>query len=109
MTLKDWLWSALSIAAGIFIGSILGMLANLLILRGFWVIALLMLPLFLIQLAFEGSIAGTVALWRRWRGIPKPEPRRWQSDPDHPWLRRQGIFVGISIGIIYGFAKPLLT
>jgi hypothetical protein len=109
MTLKDWLWSALSIVAGIFIGSILGVLANLLILRGFWVVALLMLPLFIIQLVFEGSIAGMVALWRRWRGIAEPEPRQWQEDPDRPWLRRQGIFVGMSLGMIYGFLKPLLT
>jgi hypothetical protein len=109
MTLKDWLWSALGIAVGIFIGSILGALANLLILKGFWVIALLMLPLFLIQLAFEGTIAGIVALWRRWRGIPRTEPRRWETDPNPPWLRRQGIFVGISIGMVYGFAKLLLA
>lgn len=103
MTLADWGVTTAGIAFGLFAGLIIGGMIILLY-SGLWMLVITALPLLLLQLLFEGLLAGLVALWHRWRGRP-PEAEPVAITPAvSPWLRRYSFTIGFVIGAVYGLA-----
>ena len=68
---------------------------------GLWLILLIALPFFLLELLFRGAIAGLAKLWRWWRPRPpKPEPASLPADL--PWPRRSSFGIGFLPGAACG-------
>lgn len=100
MTATDWLWAGGGLLFGAFAGLVMSSMAVLMY-QGLWVLMLLVLPLFLVQLLFEATINGLWRHWRRWRGYPPPTPV--PSSPVLPLPRRFAFLVGFCLGAAYGF------
>jgi len=104
MTPADWGVTTAGLALGAFAGLIIGGMMVLLY-SGLWILVILVLPLLIFQLLFEGMLAGIVALWQRWRGRPpEPEPVQSSQPADSPWLRHYSFSIGFVIGAVYGLA-----
>lgn len=102
MTVSDWGWTVGGLMFGGFVGLITGTLVVLLY-SGLWVLAVLALPLLLLQFLFEGAIAALVRLWKSWRGHqPSPKPTPCHLRTHLPRLRRYSFHIGLFIGTGYG-------
>lgn len=95
-------WALAGLGFGALAGLMLGTFSAFLYF-GAWLLILLALPLLLLQFAFEGTIAGIAAIWRRWRGLPTEEPVEPEESFPRPLL--WGFGVGIVVGALYGFAN----
>lgn len=102
MTLPDWGWPLAGLLFGGFVGLIVTTMAVMVVFRGLWILVLLALPLFLIQLLFDRTLDALIGWWKRWRGYPRPEepvPRHQRTDL--PWPRRYGFHIGFAVGSVY--------
>ena len=103
MQAEDWAVSAMLFATGGIAGIIAGMVVAMLV-GGLWVLVLIALPLFLLQLIFEGGIAGVVYLIRskirKGSGSGDPGEEMEPAAPV-PWLRDHAFTLGFGLAVAY--------
>ncbi len=98
--LPDLAWAAATLAFGAIVGSIFGTL-GVVVVRGFWIVLVLMLPMLLIQLLFQEVFARILLfVMSFFKKIPEEEPE--PQSKEYPWWRRYSFYMGFPIGAAYG-------
>ncbi|MGV1869756.1 hypothetical protein [Agrobacterium rosae] len=98
--LSDLGWAAATLAFGAIFGFMFGML-GFVVVHGFGMVLVLMLPFFLIQLLFQAAFSRMLLfIISFFKNTPDdtPEP----PTEEYPWWRRYSFYMGFPIGAAYG-------
>ncbi|UHS56857.1 hypothetical protein [Agrobacterium vaccinii] len=97
---SDLAWAAATLAFGAIVGLMVATL-GVVVVRGFWIVLVLMLPFLLIQFLFEAGLSRmSLFIMSFFKNTPEetPEP----PTKEYPWWRRYSFHIGFPIGAAYG-------
>ncbi|MET0171906.1 MAG: hypothetical protein ABW206_05855 [Agrobacterium vaccinii] len=97
---SDLAWAAATLAFGAIVGLMVATL-GVVVVRGFWIVLVLMLPFLLIQFLFEAGLSRmSFFIMSFFKKIPEDEPEPLPKE--YPWWRRYSFHMGFPIGAAYG-------
>jgi len=98
--LSDLAWAAATLAFGGIVGLMFGTL-GVVVVRGFWIVLVLMLPFLLLQLLFQEVLSRILLFVMSFlKKMPEEEPE--PQPKEYPWWCRYSFYMGFPMGAAYG-------